>query len=132
VPVVIMSGPFAGPDLRYTDPVHVDVVATQFPNLPIVLGHGGWPYVHEVIGVAFKHPNVYVSPDVYHFVPGASAYVEAANGFMADQLLFGTAYPIRALTDTVEDFRRLPLRPEVLEKAFYENAARLLGLTLRR
>jgi predicted TIM-barrel fold metal-dependent hydrolase len=128
VPVVIMSGPFAGPDLSYTDPAHIDAVATQFPGLKIVCGHGCWPYVNEIIAVAFKHPTVYVSPDVYHFVPGSEAYVEAANGFMADQLLFGTAYPVRALRKTVEDFKRLPFTPAVLEKALYDNARRLLRL----
>ncbi len=128
IPVVIMSGPFSGPDLSYTDPAHIDAVATQFPGLKIVCGHGCWPYVNEIIAVAFKHPTVYVSPDVYHFVPGSAAYVEAANGFMADQLLFGTAYPVRALRKTVEDFKRLPLSPDALEKALYKNAKKLLDL----
>lgn len=128
VPVVIMTGPFAGPDIGYSDPRHIDVVASQFPDLPIIAGHGSWPYVSEIIAVAFKHPNVFVSPDIYHFVPGAAPYVEAANGFMADQLLFGTAYPIRPLKQTVEDFKRLPFQEDSLAKALGLNAQRLLGL----
>ena len=128
VPVVIMTGPFAGPDIGHTDPRHIDAVAAQFPDLPIVAGHGCWPYVNEIIAVAFKHPNVYVSPDIYHFVPGAMAYVEAANGFMSDQLLFGTAYPIRPLQQTVEDFKQLPFRDDALEKALGRNAKSLLRL----
>ena len=128
VPVSIMTGPFAGPDLSYTNPVHLDIVANEFPDLKIIAGHGAWPYVNEVIAIAFKHPNVYVSPDIYHFTPGAKAYVEAANGFMADQLLFGTAYPIRPLNQTVEDFEKLGLKAEPLEKALWKNGRALLGL----
>lgn len=128
VPVVIMSGPFAGPDISFTDPAHIDQVATQFPSLKIVCGHGCWPYVFEVIAVAFKHPNVYVSPDIYHFVPGGDAYVQAANGFMADQLVFGTAYPIRPLKQTVDDFRAFAWKDGVLEKALYRNARKLLKM----
>lgn len=128
VPVSIMSGPFAGPDIGYTDPRHIDAVATRYPDLNIIAGHGAWPYVTEIIAVAFKHPNVYVSPDIYHFVPGSEGYVTAANGFMADQLLFGTAYPIRPLGQTVEDFKTLPFEPEALNKALGLNAQRLLGL----
>ena len=128
VPVVIMTGPFAGPDIGYTDPRHIDAVAAQFPDLDIIAGHGGWPYVTEIVAVAFKHPRVYVSPDIYHFVPGAEGYVTAANGFMADQLLFGTAYPIRPLQQTVEDFKALPFEKDALDKALGLNAKRLLGL----
>ena len=47
---------------------------------------------------------------------------------MADQLLFGTAYPIRRLKQTVEDFKSLPFKPESLEKALGGNARRLLGI----
>ena len=38
-----------------TDPVHTDGVASRFPDLKIVAGHGCWPYVAEIIAVAFKH-----------------------------------------------------------------------------
>lgn len=131
VPVSIMSGPFAGPDISFSDPARIDAVATRFPSLKIIVGHGCWPYVTEIIAVAFKHANVYVSPDIYHFTPGSEPYIEAANGFMADQLLFGTAYPIRRLKQTVEDFKSLPLKPESLEKALGENARRLLGIEER-
>jgi predicted TIM-barrel fold metal-dependent hydrolase len=80
------------------------------------------------VAVAFKHPNVFVSPDVWHFVPGAGAYIDAANTFMADQLLFATAYPFRPLKLTVDAFKALPLKPESLEKALYKNASRLLRI----
>ena len=128
LPVLVMTGPYAGATIEATHPAAIDVVANDFPDLPIVCGHGCWPYVTEIVGVAFRHSNVYVSPDIYMFVPGADVYVEAANGFMAEQFLFGTAFPLRPLEQTVEDFRNLGIKEANLEKAFYKNAARLLSL----
>jgi predicted TIM-barrel fold metal-dependent hydrolase len=127
VPVFLMSGP-TSPSLEYTDPAPVGRVAQAFPRLPIVCYHGFYPYANEMIGVAFRHENVYVVPDMYIFLPGGSLYVEAANGFMADQLLFGTSYPFRAMGQTVQDFLKLGLREEALDRVLYGNAARLLGL----
>ena len=129
VPVNIMTGPVSGTHVGYADPAPIDRVAGQFPDLKIICGHGCWPRVDEIIAVAYKHANVYVSPDCYLFMPGASGrYVEAANGFMADQFLFGSAYPVLPLDQAVEDFKKLPFNPDSLEKALGLNAKRLLNL----
>ena len=59
---------------------------------------------------------------------GDQASIEAANAFMEDQYLFGTAYPIRALKESVDEFKALPFTPEAMDKALEENARRLLKL----
>lgn len=128
VPVVIMTGPFAGRNIDFSHPSHIQDVAVDFPNLEIVCGHGCYPWVTEIIGVAFKHPNVYVSPDVYMLLPGADPYVAAANTFLQDQMIFGTAYPARPLKQTVDDYRGLRFTDEALQKLLYDNASRLLKL----
>ena len=128
VPVFLMSGP-TSPSLEYTDPVAIGRVAATFPDLSIVVFHGAWPYVNEIIGVAFKHPNVFVVPDMYIFLPGGGLYVEAGNGFLRDQLLFGTSYPFRAMKQTVDDFQKLGWKDEVLDGILYGNAERVLHLT---
>ncbi|WP_237173427.1 amidohydrolase family protein [Paracandidimonas lactea] len=127
-PVAIMSGPLAGADVSYADPTPIDRVATKFPNLKIIIVHGAWPEVMKTVAIAMKHPNVYVSPDSMQFRPGTAPYIEAANSFMKDQYLFGTAYPLRNLKATVEDFAQLPFRPESLARAFGQNAKRLLNI----
>lgn len=127
VPVFLMSGPTT-PSLYFTDPAPVGRVAAAFPQLSIVCYHGFYPYANEMIGVAFRHENVFVVPDMYIFLPGGSLYIEAANGFMADQLLFGTSYPFRAMRQTVEDFQQLGLRDASLDRVLYGNAVRLLKL----
>jgi predicted TIM-barrel fold metal-dependent hydrolase len=128
VPVFLMSGP-TSPSLEYTDPAPVGRVAASFPDLKIVCFHGFYPYVNEIIGVAFRHPNVFVAPDMYIFLPGGGLYVEAGNGFLRDQLLFGTSYPFRAMKQTVDDFQALGWRDEVLDLVLYKNAERVLGLS---
>lgn len=129
VPAFVMSGPTT-PDLRLNDPLAVDRVAKSFPKLPLVCCHGFYPNVAEMVTVAFRNENVFVSPDMYTFAPGGSLYVEAANSFMRDQFLFGSSFPFRPMRQGVEDFRRLGLSEEALDAALWRNANRLLGLGL--
>jgi predicted TIM-barrel fold metal-dependent hydrolase len=128
-PVFMMSGPTT-PDLRRNDPLAVDRVARAFPHLAIVCCHAFYPRIDEMIGVAFRNENVFVSPDMYFFAPGGARYADAARGFLADQLLFGSSYPFRPLAQSVSDFTRLGLGEDAIEKAAWRNAARLLRLEL--
>lgn len=129
IPVFLMSGPTT-PNLEHANPAAVGGIARAFPRLPIVCYHGFYPFVNEMIGVAFRHENVYVVPDMYIFLPGGSLYVRAANGFMRDQLLFGTSYPFRAMGQTVDDFLTLGLHEQVLDNVLFRNAERLLKIEL--
>jgi len=132
VPAIIMAGGSAGPDLSYTDPVHLDRVAADFPGLKIVVSHGGWPWVHQVLHIAFRRPNVYLSPDQYLAnMPGMDDYVRAADGFLADRFLYASSYPFTPVKDYAAWFRALPIRPESMEKALWKNAAALLRLDLK-
>ena len=130
IPVSIMAGGSAGPDLSFTDPVHVDRVAADFPDLPIAITHGAWPWVHQILHVAYRRPNVYLSPDQYLCnLPGMDDYVRAANGFLSDRFLYGSSYPFIGVKMYADWFRTLPIRPELLPKLMYENAARFLGMS---
>ncbi|HZQ61576.1 MAG TPA: amidohydrolase family protein [Casimicrobiaceae bacterium] len=129
IPVILMTGGNPGPDLSYTDPVTVDRVAADFPGLKIILSHGNWPWVHQILHVAFRRPNVYVSPDMYLFdLPGSEDYIKAADTYLADQFVYASAYPFTPLKDYAERFLHLPIRPESMRKVLYDNAARLLKL----
>ncbi|MDO5648702.1 amidohydrolase family protein [Paracoccus sp. (in: a-proteobacteria)] len=126
VPVFIMSGPTT-PDPRFNDPASVAVVAAAFPRLRIGLYHGFWPNVQAVLGVAFRHENVHLIPDMYLFQTGGDAYVHAANTWAGDQLLFGSSYPFRPIGQSITDAAALGLRDDVLDRFFHDNAARLLA-----
>ncbi len=129
IPVTIMAGGSAGPDLSYTNPVHVDRVAADFPQLRIAITHGAWPWVSEILHVAFRRPNVYLSPDQYLCnMPGMEDYVRAANGFLAERFLYASSYPFIGVQRYAEWFRALPIRPELLPQLMYSNAARFLSL----
>ena len=124
VPVMMMVGSNCGPDIEYSMPVHPERVAKAFPNLKIIVAHGGWPWVTQIIQVAYRYKNIYLLPDLYLFhAPGAGEYITAANYILRDQLLFGSAYPYMPLREAVEYFQNGLLTPEALDKFMYDNAA---------
>jgi predicted TIM-barrel fold metal-dependent hydrolase len=127
VPAFVMSGPTT-PDLRFNDPLAVDAVARTFPKLPIVCCHGFYPNIDGMLAVAFRNENVFVSPDMYIFAPGGARYVDAANGFMGRQLLFGTSYPFRPIAQSVEEFQAIGLHATAVELAMFSNPSKVLGL----
>ena len=128
VPVVVMSGPYAGADISACHPVQIDQLATRYPDLKIVLGHGAWPWIEATLAVAFKHANVFISPDIYFFAPGGKRYIDAMNGTLQDQFLFATAFPLRPLGQTVRDCQAFLLEEDAAAKFFANNARGLLGL----
>ncbi len=129
IPVIIMAGGNAGPDLSYSFPVHVDRVAGDFPKMKIAVSHGGWPWVSEILHVAFRRENVYVSPDMYlHEAPGWEEYLKAANGFLAERFIYASCYPLTPVKEYAEWFLRLPLKPETRERALRKNAAEFLNI----
>ena len=131
IPVIIMAGGSAGPDLSYTEPTHLDRVAADFPELKIVVSHGGWPWVHQMLHIAFRRPNIYLSPDQYLAnLPGSADYIRAADGFLADRFLYASSYPFTPVTGYAAWFKKLRISPESMEKILYKNAAKLLRLNV--
>jgi uncharacterized protein len=129
IPVVVMAGGSAGPDITYTQPVHIDHVCGDFPGLCVAVTHGGWPWVQEILHVAYRHPNLYVSPDQYLCnMPGANDYLVALNGFLSDRFLYGSSYPFIGVKAYADWFRSLSIRPEVMDDVLHRNASRFLDL----
>jgi len=129
IPVTIMAGGSAGPDLSYTNPEHIDRVAGDFPDLRIAITHGAWPWVTEILHVAYRRTNVYISPDQYLCnLPGMNDYLIAANGYLADRFLYASSYPFIGVKEYMAWFRTLPIKPELLDGILYRNAARFLGI----
>lgn len=132
VPVSVSMSVRIGPDISYTHPSAIQRVCNDFPNLPVICSHAAWPYVQEIVGVAWVCTNLYVSPDFYMCVehmPFAQEFVNAGNMFLEDRLLFGSAYPVRDIAECVQTFNRLPFKSEdVKQKILYRNAAKLFRL----
>lgn len=127
IPVCIMSGPTT-PDLNYNDPFSIDIIAKTFPMLKIICCHGFYPRVADMITVAFRNENVFVSPDMYTWSPGGSLYIDAASGFMRNQLLFGSSYPFRPMRQGVADLEASGLSDEALSRVGWENAEGLFKI----
>ncbi|MBB3105026.1 amidohydrolase family protein [Azomonas macrocytogenes] len=127
IPLFLMSGPTT-PDPAFNDPGRLAKIARDFPQLRIVCYHGYWPNVQQLLGVAFRYENILAVPDMYLFLPGSEAFVQAANGFLSDQLLFGSSYPFRPIHQSIADFLGLGFHESVIDKLLYGNAARLFGL----
>jgi predicted TIM-barrel fold metal-dependent hydrolase len=130
VPLLFMTGPLAGPDISHTDPVRFDRVARRYSTLPVVLGHGCYPYVTEAIALAFKSEvtgllNVLLSPDVYMFAPGGQAYVDGVN-WLPNRFVFASAYSFLGVEESVRDTLALPIGDDALDAYMYRNAEALL------
>ena len=125
--VMHQSGIYAGYDFGVNHWAPVDRLLQDFPNLKFVLAHGGYPAVIEALALACKHPNCYLSPDVYCFFPGGELYINAISK-LPDQFIFASAYPFGPLKESVEGAQRFPLIDAVMEKYMVGNAARLLKL----
>ena len=119
-------------------PRHLDQVAVDFPELTIIMSHGGYPWVLDAVLIAWKHPNVYLELAAhrpkYFAEPGTGwePLLRFGQTTIADKVLFGTGWFLLGRTPeaVVSEFRRLPVKPAVMEQWLSGNAARLLGLTV--
>ncbi|EHP39832.1 hypothetical protein OR16_28929 [Cupriavidus basilensis OR16] len=130
VPLLFMTGPLAGPDISHTDPVRFDRVARRYSTMPVVLGHGCYPYVTEAVALAFKSEvtglmNVYLSPDVYMFAPGGNGYVEGLN-WLPNRFIYASAYSFCGVEEGVRQTLTLPIKDDALDAYMYRNAEALL------
>ncbi len=117
-------------------PHHFDVVACDFPELQLILSHAGYPWVLEACLLAWKHPNVYLELAAhrpkYFTAPGAGwePLLRYGQSTIQDKILYGSgAFLIgRSQAELLGEFRALPIKPAVLEKWLWKNAAALLQL----
>jgi predicted TIM-barrel fold metal-dependent hydrolase len=117
-------------------PRHFDAVACDFPDLVLILSHGGYPWVLESCLLAWKHPNVYLELAAhrprYFTAPGAGwePLLRFGQTTIQDKVLYGTGSFLlgRSPADLVAEFQALPVAPEVMQKWLRGNAARVLGL----
>jgi predicted TIM-barrel fold metal-dependent hydrolase len=127
--LLIQTGLFAGTDISFNNPQALDRLLFSFPKVNVVLAHGGYPYVQEVLGLCAKWPQLHISADVYMFWPNGFLYAMNLER-IPDQLVFGSAFPFANMKVMVEDSLRLQeqfqVSDETMEKYFYSNAARLL------
>ncbi len=107
---------------------YLDEVALTFPELKIVAGHIGHPWTDEMIGVAWKHENVYIDTSAYlprYYPPQLVHYMKT---YGRDKVLFGTNFPQLSLTKCVEQAAALQLPDDVRSRFLGDNARRVFKL----
>jgi len=109
--------------LKYSNPMLLDDVATDFPDMPIILAHPSFPWQEEALSVATHKPQVYIDLSGWspkYFPP---ILVQYANTLLKDKILFGSDYPVMDPVKWMEEFDKLPIKPEVRPLILKMNAA---------
>jgi uncharacterized protein len=114
--------------LKYSNPMELDDVAVDFPDLTIICAHPSVPWQDEALAVATHKPNVYIDLSGWsprYFPP---QLVRQANSILRRKVLFGSDYPVITPDRWLADFDQLDLKDEVRPLILKENAIRALGL----
>jgi hypothetical protein len=121
-------------------PRHLDPVARDFPELRIIVSHGGYPWVLEAVLLAWKYEHVYLELAAhrpkYLGEPGTGwePLLRFGQTTIADKVVYGSGAFLlqRPVADLVAEFRALPITPAVMERWVSGNATRLLDERLQR
>jgi predicted TIM-barrel fold metal-dependent hydrolase len=119
-----------GYKFKYANPVDIDSVAADFPELQIICAHPSWPWQSETLAMARHKTNLWI--DLSGWAPKyfPAELVQQANSLISDRVLFGTDWPVIEIDQWLEGFAALPFKDEVRPKILLHNAVRLLGLEL--
>jgi predicted TIM-barrel fold metal-dependent hydrolase len=110
-----------GVRLKYGNPMDIDDVAVDFPDMPIIMAHPSFPWQDEAISVCLHKPQVYIDLSGWSPKYFSPTLIQYANTLLKQKVLFGSDYPLA-------DFEKIPIRDEVRPLILKENAVRLLGL----
>jgi predicted TIM-barrel fold metal-dependent hydrolase len=129
LPLMVQTGAFAGIyDFNDANQMwRFDAVMGGFPKLKLLLAHGGYPRITEVLALGLKHPNLFICSDCYTFWPGGQLYQQNID-MLQDQFVYGSAFPFANADLALQETLKLPLSDTVRKKYLYENAAALLKL----
>jgi uncharacterized protein len=117
-----------GVRLKYSNPMAVDDVAADFPELDVILAHPSFPWQEEALAVAVHKPNVYIDLSGWSPKYFPEILVRYVNTLLKHKVLFGSDYPLITPDRWLADFERLPIKDEVRPLVLKGNAAKLLGL----
>jgi predicted TIM-barrel fold metal-dependent hydrolase len=111
-------------------PILLDDVAIWFPELKLVGAHTGWPWVEELIAMAWKHPNVYIATSGHapkYWDPKLVRFLDSRNRGIG-KVMWGTDYPLILHEESLAQIAGLDLKPEALRALLHDTAAEVFGL----
>lgn len=117
-----------GIELGQTRPIHIDKVAAEHPDMPIIIAHPAWPWHEEQLAIVQHKGNVYMDLSGWRpkYIPDKVKMY--AKSLLSDKVMFGSDYPILDPGTWLDDFADWDLPEETERKILYENAAELLEL----
>ncbi len=118
-----------GVRLKYGNPMDIDDVAVDFPDMKIILAHPSFPWQDEAISVCLHKPQVYIDLSGWSPKYFSPILVQYANTLLKKKMLFGSDYPLITPDRWMKDFSEAPFKDEVRPLILKENAVRLFGLT---
>jgi uncharacterized protein len=117
-----------GVRLKYGNPMPIDDVAVDFPDMPIIMAHPSFPWQDEAISICLHKPQVYIDLSGWSPKYFSPTLVQYANTLLKHKVLFGSDYPLITPDRWLADFEKIGIRDEVRPLILKENAASLLGL----
>ena len=117
-------------------PRHLDQVAMHFPELRIIAGLSGWPWIADMVGLLRRHPNLYCDTAAHHpryfGVKGSGweQFMQFGNTLLQDKVMVGLSLGSVGLPykEAITEYEALPLKERVIEKWLYGNARRFFRL----
>lgn len=128
IPITFHGGWSPGFRMRYGDPVYIDDLAHDLPDLRINIAHFAWPWDEVCVAVVWNNRNVYfdiggwrpkyIPPRIAHFI----------NTTIQNKVLFSADFPVIDTKVLMKEFYEMVPRPEIRKKVLCENARRFLKI----
>jgi predicted TIM-barrel fold metal-dependent hydrolase len=116
-----------GVRLKYGNPMDMDDVAVDFPDMKIILAHPSFRWQDEAISVCLHKPQVYIDLSGWSPKYFSPVLIQYANTLLKKKMLFGSDYPLITPDRWLADFAAINIKDEVRPLILKENAARLFG-----
>ena len=116
---------------KYGNPLPIDDVAVDFPDMPIIMAHPSFPWQDEAISICLHKPQVHIDLSGWSPKYFSPTLIQYANTLLKHKVLFGSDYPMLTPERWLADFEKIAIRDEVRPLILKENAVRLLGLNAK-
>jgi len=130
IPVMFHTGSsiYKNSKLKYGDPLLLDEVAADFPNLKIIMAHGGRGFWYEkAFFLSRLHKNIYLEISGLPPQKLLGYYPDFQKN--TDKIIFGSDWPgVKSIKDNIETICNLPINENSLKKILYQNAKKILRL----
>ncbi len=113
---------------KYGNPIYLDDIAVDFPDMPMIMAHPSFPWQDEAISVCLHKPQVYIDLSGWSPKYFSPLLIQYANTLLKDKMLFGSDFPVITPDRWLKDFESIGIKDEVRPLILKDNAMRLFGL----